>query len=45
MCPHVFSVKPAVLTVQVGVGQVIRGWDQGILGAEGVPAMKVRLLT
>lgn len=26
--------------MQIGVGQVIRGWDQGILGAEGIPPMK-----
>lgn len=25
---------------QVGVGQVIKGWDAGILGAEGLPPMK-----
>lgn len=25
---------------QVGMGQVIKGWDQGILGAEGIPPMK-----
>ncbi|PRW32874.1 FKBP-type peptidyl-prolyl cis-trans isomerase [Chlorella sorokiniana] len=28
------------LIFQIGVGQVIKGWDQGILGAEGIPAMK-----
>ncbi|BBN01301.1 peptidylprolyl isomerase [Marchantia polymorpha subsp. ruderalis] len=27
------------LTFRVGVGEVIRGWDQGIQGAEGIPAM------
>ncbi|KAL2641922.1 hypothetical protein R1flu_009509 [Riccia fluitans] len=27
------------LTFRVGVGEVIRGWDQGLAGAEGVPAM------
>ncbi len=27
---------------QVGAGEVIRGWDQGILGADGIPAMKAR---
>ncbi|KAL4451176.1 hypothetical protein ABPG77_009248 [Micractinium sp. CCAP 211/92] len=28
------------LQFKIGVGQVIKGWDQGILGGEGVPAMK-----
>ncbi|KAL4857482.1 Peptidyl-prolyl cis-trans isomerase FKBP13 [Chlorella vulgaris] len=28
------------LIFQVGVGQVIKGWDMGILGAEGLPAMR-----
>ncbi|CAL9107756.1 Peptidyl-prolyl cis-trans isomerase [Musa troglodytarum] len=27
------------LTFRVGVGEVIKGWDQGILGAEGIPPM------
>lgn len=27
------------LTFRVGVGEVIKGWDQGILGTEGVPPM------
>lgn len=30
---------PAALA-QIGVRQVIQGWDQGILGAEGIPPMK-----
>ncbi|CAM6081571.1 unnamed protein product [Calypogeia fissa] len=29
--------KPLVF--RVGVGEVIRGWDQGILGTEGIPPM------
>ncbi|GIL86271.1 hypothetical protein Vretimale_13732 [Volvox reticuliferus] len=28
------------LSFQIGVGQVIKGWDMGILGAEDIPAMK-----
>lgn len=28
--------------VQIGVGQVIKGWDLGIAGGDGVPPMKVR---
>ena len=28
------------LSFKIGVGQVIKGWDAGILGAEGVPPMK-----
>ncbi|KAF6135173.1 hypothetical protein GIB67_035244 [Kingdonia uniflora] len=27
------------LAFRVGVGEVIKGWDQGILGAEGMPPM------
>ncbi|XP_051151121.1 peptidyl-prolyl cis-trans isomerase FKBP13, chloroplastic [Andrographis paniculata] len=27
------------LTFRVGVGEVIKGWDEGIIGGEGVPAM------
>ncbi|MQL95417.1 hypothetical protein Taro_028086 [Colocasia esculenta] len=27
------------LTFRVGVGEVIKGWDQGILGDEGIPPM------
>ncbi|XP_078433633.1 peptidyl-prolyl cis-trans isomerase FKBP13, chloroplastic-like [Wolffia australiana] len=27
------------LTFRIGVGEVIKGWDQGILGDEGVPPM------
>ncbi|KAK6158692.1 hypothetical protein DH2020_006006 [Rehmannia glutinosa] len=27
------------LTFRVGVGEVIKGWDQGIVGGDGVPAM------
>ena len=29
--------------MQIGVGQVIKGWDIGIAGGDGVPAMKARL--
>ncbi|CAN8328645.1 unnamed protein product [Cochlearia groenlandica] len=29
------------LTMRIGVGKVIRGLDQGILGGEGVPPMRV----
>lgn len=28
------------LTFKIGVHEVIQGWDMGILGTEGVPAMK-----
>ncbi|KAL4422899.1 hypothetical protein ABPG75_009096 [Micractinium tetrahymenae] len=28
------------LQFKIGVGQVIKGWDRGILGGEGVPAMR-----
>mmetsp|Transcript_16986 Transcript_16986/g.32866 ORF Transcript_16986/g.32866 Transcript_16986/m.32866 type:complete len:215 (+) Transcript_16986:121-765(+) len=28
------------LKFQVGVGRVIRGWDEGIIGGEGIPGMK-----
>ncbi|XP_073042693.1 peptidyl-prolyl cis-trans isomerase FKBP13, chloroplastic [Primulina eburnea] len=27
------------LTFRVGVGEVIKGWDEGILGGDGIPAM------
>ncbi|KAL5224337.1 hypothetical protein ABZP36_010976 [Zizania latifolia] len=27
------------LTFRVGVGEVIKGWDQGIIGGEGIPPM------
>uniref|UniRef100_A0A0F7GZ64 peptidylprolyl isomerase n=1 Tax=Masdevallia picturata TaxID=125444 RepID=A0A0F7GZ64_9ASPA len=27
------------ITFRVGVGEVIKGWDQGILGVEGIPPM------
>ncbi|KAI3712638.1 hypothetical protein L1987_71198 [Smallanthus sonchifolius] len=27
------------LTFRIGVGEVIKGWDQGILGCDGVPPM------
>ncbi|CAF1733738.1 unnamed protein product [Brassica oleracea var. botrytis] len=27
------------LTFRIGVGEVIKGWDQGIIGSDGVPAM------
>ncbi|KAL3844051.1 hypothetical protein ACJIZ3_001454 [Penstemon smallii] len=27
------------LTFRVGVGEVIKGWDQGIIGGDGIPAM------
>ncbi|KAJ0483674.1 putative peptidylprolyl isomerase [Helianthus annuus] len=27
------------LTFRIGVGEVIKGWDQGILGGNGVPPM------
>ena len=30
----------AFAPAQVGVGQVIKGWDMGILGDDGIPAMK-----
>ncbi|KAH6804526.1 FK506-binding protein 13 [Perilla frutescens var. frutescens] len=28
------------LTFRVGVGEVIKGWDEGILGGEGIPPMQ-----
>ncbi|CAN8246000.1 unnamed protein product [Cochlearia groenlandica] len=27
------------LTFRIGVGEVIRGWDQGIIGSDGIPPM------
>mmetsp|Transcript_17024 Transcript_17024/g.47545 ORF Transcript_17024/g.47545 Transcript_17024/m.47545 type:complete len:87 (+) Transcript_17024:587-847(+) len=30
----------ARMRVQIGVHEVIQGWDMGILGAEGIPPMK-----
>lgn len=27
--------------LQVGAGEVIQGWDKGILGTDGIPPMKV----
>ncbi|KAL5199269.1 hypothetical protein ABZP36_020472 [Zizania latifolia] len=27
------------LTIRVGVGELIKGWDQGIVGGEGIPPM------
>lgn len=27
------------LTFRIGVGEVIKGWDQGILGSDGIPPM------
>ncbi|WOL03348.1 hypothetical protein Cni_G12068 [Canna indica] len=27
------------LTIRIGVGEVIKGWDQGILGGDGIPPM------
>ena len=44
------SAKPFVLEalllpeqwlLQVGAGEVIQGWDKGILGTDGIPPMKV----
>ena len=35
------SRQRGVFDFQIGVGQVIRGWDEGILGGEGIPPMKV----
>ena len=32
------------LMLQVGAGEVIQGWDKGILGTDGIPPMKVPLL-
>ena len=36
------TIPEAYSAVQIGVGQVIKGWDLGIAGGDGVPPMKVQ---
>ena len=38
---HLRILDPILVAVQVGVRQVIQGWDQGILGNDSIPPMKV----